>query len=153
LIYWERYIFEVRKKVNNSIDEAKSLDFSKLPFQKFLLLNLFIYSILSSLAFLLHRVTDLEEMGYFGFLVSMWIQVVLLLSKTYFMKGNWKQAVKPQLLLTGVSLSINILILGYFSFFQKNLSFLIGFFIANYFTMKIFVSTAHLLLKYELKNE
>ncbi len=129
------------------------MDFSKLPFQKFLLLNLFIYSILSSLAFLLHRVTDLEEMGYFGFLVSMWIQVVLLLSKTYFMKGIWKQTVKPQLILTGVSLSINILILGYFSFFQKNLSFLIGFFIANYFTMKIFVSTAHLLLKYEFKNE
>ncbi len=129
------------------------MDLSKLPFQKFLLFILFIFSLLSAIAFLLHKVTDLEEMGYFGFLVSLWIQVILLLSKTYFMKGNWKQTAKPQLLLTGISLFINILILGYFSFFQKNLSFLIGFFIANYFTMKIFVSTAHLLLKYELKNE
>ena len=129
------------------------MDLSKLPFQKFLLLILLIFSLLSSIAFLLHQVSDLEEMGYYGFLVSLWIQVILLLSKTYFMKGEWKQTVKPQLVLTGVSLFINILVLGYFSFFQKNLPFLIGFFIANYFTMKIFVSSAHLLIKNELKNE
>lgn len=129
------------------------MDLSKLPFQKLFILNLIFFSILSILVYSLLFLFYPDDMGFLGFLVGSWIHVILLLSKTFFMKGGWKQTVKPQLILTGISLFINILILGYFSFFQKNLSFLIGFLIANYFTMKIFVSFAHLLLKYEIKND
>lgn len=129
------------------------MDLSKLSFKKLLILNLIIFSILSLGVYFLLFLFYPDEAGFLGFLSGSWIQVILLLSKIYFMRGDWKQTVKPQLILTGFSLFMSLLILGYFSFFQKNLSFLVGFLIANYFTMKIFVSFAYLLLRYDIKND
>ena len=128
------------------------MDFSKIKFA-----NLFYYVILSQgmisvSGYIAIRLYHPDFYGYVGYVTSQWIQIMALLSKTYFMHGHWKESSKPQFIITGLSFFVNSGILIYFSFFQANLPFFLGFFIANYFTMKIFVSTAYILLKYEPKN-
>lgn len=129
------------------------MDLSKVTFKKLSFLVIIISGFLTLVAFLFVYFDFLDENIFLGILFSQWFQNLILLSKTYFMKGAWTVTAKPQLIITGLSLFINIIILFYFSFFRENLLFILGFFIANYFTMKIFVTTAYILQKYETKNE
>ena len=129
------------------------MDLSKVSFNKLLIWVLIISGFLSLVIFLLVFFDFIDQDIFLGILFVQWFQNLVLLSKTYFMKGSWMVTAKPQLIITGLSLFINIIILFYFSFFRENLSFILGFFIANYFTMKIFVTTAYILQKYETKNE
>jgi len=129
------------------------LDFSKVLFNKLLFWVLIISGFLSLIAFLFVVFEFIDKNIFLGIVFAQWFQNLILLSKTYFMRGSWMVTAKPQLIITGLSLIVNIIILFYFSFFRENLLFILGFFIANYFSMKIFVTTAYILQKYETKNE
>ncbi len=129
------------------------MDLSKVSFKKLFFGTIIINGFLTLGAFLFVYFDFLDESIYLGILCAQWFQNLLFLSKTYYMKGAWTVTAKPQLIISGLSFLINIIILFYFSFFRENLLFILGFFIANYFTMKIFVTTAYILQKYETKNE
>ncbi|NBU96721.1 MAG: hypothetical protein EBS19_00685 [Spirochaetia bacterium] len=129
------------------------MDFSKVLFNKLLFWVLIISGFLSLIAFLFVVFEFIDKNIFLGIVFAQWFQNLILLSKTYFMRGSWMVTAKPQLIITGLSLIVNIIILFYFSFFRENLLFILGFFIANYFSMKIFVTTAYILQKYETKNE
>jgi hypothetical protein len=129
------------------------LDLSKVSFKNLLFWVIILNGFLSLIVFLFVFFDFMDENIFLGIVFAQWFQNLILLSKTYFMKGSWMVTAKPQLIITGLSLFINIIILFYFSFFRENLSFILGFFIANYFTMKIFVTTAYILQKHETKNE
>jgi hypothetical protein len=129
------------------------LDLSKVSFKNLLFWVIILNGFLSLIVSLFVFFDFMDENIFLGIVFAQWFQNLILLSKTYFMKGSWMVTAKPQLIITGLSLFINIIILFYFSFFRENLSFILGFFIANYFTMKIFVTTAYILQKYETKNE
>ena len=129
------------------------MDLSKVSFKNLLFWVIILNGFLSLIVFLFVFFDFMDENIFLGIVFAQWFQNLILLSKTYFMKGSWMVTAKPQLIITGLSLFINIIILFYFSFFRENLSFILGFFIANYFTMKIFVTTAYILQKYETKNE
>jgi hypothetical protein len=129
------------------------LDLSKVTFKKLSFWVIIISGFLTLVAFLFLYIDSLDENIFLGIMFSQWFQNLILLSKTYYMKGAWTITAKPQLIITGLSFLVNVIILLYFSFFRENLLFILGFFIANYFTMKIFVTTAYILQKYETKNE
>ena len=129
------------------------MDLSKVSFKNLLFWVIILNGFLSLIVFLFVFFDFMDENIFLGIVFAQWFQNLILLSKTYFMKGSWMVTAKPQLIITGLSLFINIIILFYFSFFRENLSFILGFFIANYFTMKIFVTTAYILQKHETKNE
>ena len=129
------------------------MDLSKVSFKNLLFWVIILNGFLSLIVSLFVFFDFMDENIFLGIVFAQWFQNLILLSKTYFMKGSWMVTAKPQLIITGLSLFINIIILFYFSFFRENLSFILGFFIANYFTMKIFVTTAYILQKYETKNE
>jgi hypothetical protein len=129
------------------------LDLSKVSFKNLLFWVIILNGFLSLLLFLFVFFDFMDENIFLGIVFAQWFQNLILLSKTYFMKGSWTVTAKPQLIITGLSLLINVIILFYFSFFRENLLFILGFFIANYFTMKIFVTTAYILQKHETKNE
>ncbi len=129
------------------------MDLSKVTFKKLSFWVIIISGFLTLVAFLFLYIDSLDENIFLGIMFSQWFQNLILLSKTYYMKGAWTITAKPQLIITGLSFLVNVIILLYFSFFRENLLFILGFFIANYFTMKIFVTTAYILQKYETKNE
>jgi hypothetical protein len=129
------------------------LDLSKVSFKNLLFWVIILNGFLSLVLFLFVFFDFMDENIFLGIVFAQWFQNLILLSKTYFMKGSWTVTAKPQLIITGLSLLINVIILFYFSFFRENLLFILGFFIANYFTMKIFVTTAYILQKHETKNE
>jgi hypothetical protein len=129
------------------------LDLSKVSFKNLLFWAIILNGFLSLLLLLFVFFDFMDENIFLGIVFAQWFQNLILLSKTYFMKGSWTVTAKPQLIITGLSLLINVIILFYFSFFRENLLFILGFFIANYFTMKIFVTTAYILQKHEPKNE
>lgn len=129
------------------------MDLSKVSFNKLSFWIFIISGFISLVLFLSVYFDFIDENVFLGIVFAQWFQNLILLSKTYFMKGSWTVTAKPQLIITGLSLLINVIILLYFSFFRENLLFILGFFIANYFTMKIFVTTAYILQKHETKNE
>lgn len=129
------------------------MDLSKVSFNKLSFWIFIISGFISLVLFLSLYFDFIDENVFLGIVFAQWFQNLILLSKTYFMKGSWTVTAKPQLIITGLSLLINVIILFYFSFFRENLLFILGFFIANYFTMKIFVTTAYILQKHETKNE
>ncbi len=129
------------------------MDLSKVSFNKLSFWIFIISGFISLVLFLSLYFDFIDENVFLGIVFAQWFQNLILLSKTYFMKGSWTVTAKPQLIITGLSLLINVIILLYFSFFRENLLFILGFFIANYFTMKIFVTTAYILQKHETKNE
>ena len=129
------------------------MDLSKVSFNKLSFWIFIISGFISLVLFLSVYFDFIDENVFLGIVFAQWFQNLILLSKTYFMRGSWTVTAKPQLIITGLSLLINVIILFYFSFFRENLLFILGFFIANYFTMKIFVTTAYILQKYETKNE
>lgn len=128
------------------------MDFSKVRYSRLFLSSIAINLFLSLSLYIFYSLEYLAYSSLIGSLLALWIQVGVLLSKTYFLCGKWRANARPGLIITVLSFFIQASILVYYSFFQMNLPFLIGFFIANYFTMKIFVSTAYILLKYEPKN-
>ena len=129
------------------------MDLNKVSFNRLSFWIFIISGFISLLLFLSVYFDFIDENVFLGIVFAQWFQNLILLSKTYFMKDSWTVTAKPQLIITGLSLLINVIILFYFSFFRENLLFILGFFIANYFTMKIFVTTAYILQKYETKNE
>ena len=129
------------------------MDLSKVSFNRLSFWIFIISGFISLVLFLSVYFDFIDENVFLGIVFAQWFQNLILLSKTYFMKGSWTVTAKPQLIITGLSLLINVIILFYFSFFRENLLFILGFFIANYFTMKIFVTTAYILQKHETKNE
>jgi hypothetical protein len=118
---------------------TKSKDIFKKTILSILLLNL----VMHSLVVIFHDNWGLPREGVLGFQYGLGISIFLIILKflVQFLttKANYYQQIQIQFYILGMSSLVNITSLFYFAFLKNNIPFVLGFFIANYLNLKIFV--------------
>ncbi|MDX1959258.1 MAG: hypothetical protein SFU98_11835 [Leptospiraceae bacterium] len=121
---------------------SSALDLNKIPFFQFFLSFLAINLAYGFGNYLLSWIPFFKPYT-FGFWVGLGLQGGISLLKVFYMNRDWSSPPTIQMFLNLASFFSSLAVLIFFTVLRKDISFMVGFFIAYYINIKNIVLIAH----------
>lgn len=128
---------------------GKGLDFSKIPFFRFIFVYFISISAYAIFIYGIKTVLKLQDEFVYGAYACTVVQVCATVLRIFFLNYDWKSPITIQYFIFGISFLINIVVVYLLTLLSHNVIAIVGFFVTYFIHLKLILFLGYKLTIHE----